>query len=90
LFLQNDAETQGSAGIKILKAKGHELKLQIDTTQCSLEPVLVAVMRNEHIIDMTIADPPMEEIIAMMYRQAESEGAEKSLIVGEHQLDALF
>jgi len=52
-----------------LKAKGHGLKLAIDTSRTPLEPVIAAVMQHCHILDMTISDPPMEEIIATIYGQ---------------------
>ena len=54
-------------GIKVLKAKGHGLKLEIDTARCPLEPNIAAIMQHCHILDMTISDPPMEEIIARIY-----------------------
>ncbi len=54
-------------GIKVLKAKGHGLKLEIDTARCPLEPIIAAIMQHCHILDMTISDPPMEEIIARIY-----------------------
>ncbi len=63
-------EIQDSEGVQVLKAKGHGLKLAIDTSRVPLEPVLAAVMQHCHILDMTISDPPMEEIIATIYGQA--------------------
>jgi ABC-2 type transport system ATP-binding protein len=54
-------------GIQVLKAKGHGLKIEIDTSRCPLEPVIAAIMERSHILDMNIADPPMEEIIARIY-----------------------
>ena len=54
-------------GIQIMKARGHGLKLEIDTSRCPLEPIIAAVMQHCHILDMTIADPPMEKIIARIY-----------------------
>ncbi len=56
-------------GITVLKAKGHGLKLEIDTALCPLEPIIAAIMQHCHILDMTIADPPMEEIIAKIYSE---------------------
>ena len=50
-----------------MKARGHGLKLEIDTSRCPLEPIIAAVMQHCHILDMTIADPPMEKIIARIY-----------------------
>jgi len=32
-----------------------------------LEPIIAAIMQHCHILDMTISDPPMEEIIAKIY-----------------------
>jgi ABC-2 type transport system ATP-binding protein len=55
--------------VQVLKAKGHGLKLAIDTARTPLEPVIAAVMQHCHILDMTISDPPMEEIIAAIYGQ---------------------
>src|SRR5438067_821782 len=60
-------EMQETEGVGVLKAKGHGLKLEIDTSRCPLEPVIAAIMEYCHIIDMTISDPPMEEIIAKIY-----------------------
>ncbi len=60
-------ELLDSTGVQVLKAKGHGLKLAIDTAQAPLEPVIAAIMQHCHILDMTIADPPMEEIIADIY-----------------------
>src|SRR5437868_2128934 len=60
-------ELLDTQGVQILKAKGHGLKLDIDTSRCPLEPIIAAVMQHCHILDMTIADPPMEKIIARIY-----------------------
>ncbi|HEU5199646.1 MAG TPA: ATP-binding cassette domain-containing protein [Ktedonobacterales bacterium] len=67
------AERSGEAGIRVLKAGGHGLKLEIDTARSPLEPVIAAIMQQGRIQDMTIADPPMEEIIALIYRQVASQ-----------------
>lgn len=67
-------EIQATEGVQVLKAKGHGLKLEIDTSLCPLEPVIAAVMQHCHILDMTISDPPMEEIIATIYGRERQEG----------------
>jgi ABC-2 type transport system ATP-binding protein len=67
-------ELLDTEGVQVLKAKGHGLKLAIDTSRTPLEPVIAAVMQHSHILDMTISDPPMEEIIATIYRQEGREG----------------
>ena len=66
-------EITDDAGIKVLKASGHGLKLEIDTALSPLEPIIAAVMQHGHVVDMTISDPPMEEIIATIYGQKEGE-----------------
>lgn len=60
-------ELLDAAGVQVLKAKGHGLKLTIDTEQTPLQPVIAAIMQQYHILDMTISDPLMEEIIADIY-----------------------
>jgi len=60
-------EMQETEGVQVLKVKGHGLKLEIDTSRAPLEPIIAAIMQHCHILDMTIADPPMEEIIAKIY-----------------------
>lgn len=62
-------ELHATEAVQVLKAKGHGLKLEIDTSRAPLEPILAAVMQACHILDMTISDPPMEEIIATIYCQ---------------------
>jgi ABC-2 type transport system ATP-binding protein len=64
-------EIQDTEGIQVLKAKEHGLKLAIDTLCSPLEPMIAAIMQHCHILDMTISDPPMEEIIAAIYGQVE-------------------
>ena len=68
-------ELLDTEGVRVLKAKDYGLKLAIDTSRTPLEPVIAAVMQHSHILDMTISDPPMEEIIATIYRQ---EGRERT------------
>ncbi|GHO91856.1 ABC transporter ATP-binding protein [Reticulibacter mediterranei] len=71
---------RNKTGIQVLKAQGRSLKLEVDTSECPLEPVIAAIMQRCHILDMTIADPPMEEIIAAIY-------GEKSKVEHEDEAD---
>ncbi|HVB23675.1 MAG TPA: ATP-binding cassette domain-containing protein [Ktedonobacteraceae bacterium] len=66
-------EMQETEGVQVLKVKGHGLKLEIDTSRAPLEPIIAAIMQHCHILDMTIADPPMEEIIAKIYGEGGSD-----------------
>jgi ABC-2 type transport system ATP-binding protein len=66
-------EILATEGVEVLKVKGHGLKLEIDTSRAPLEPIIAAIMQHCHILDMTIADPPMEEIIAKIYGEKGSD-----------------
>ena len=54
-------------GVDVLKARGFGVKLEVDTDTQPIERVLAA-LGSLPIADITIEDPPMEEIIAAMYR----------------------
>lgn len=79
-------EIQDTPGVRVLKAKGHGLKLEIDTTQTPLEPIIAAIIQRSHILDMTIADPPMEEIIAAIYGEKGKEGEQGTLAIEEAEV----
>jgi ABC-2 type transport system ATP-binding protein len=79
------AEGHAEAAIKVLKAQGRSLKLEIDTSLMPLEPVLVAIMQHGHIVDMTVSDPPMEEIIAALYRQTGHVSTDSPALLSEEE-----
>ncbi len=58
---------EGFEGVSVLKVKGHGVKLAVDTRQQPIEPVVSALMQRYRVLDLNIADPPMEEIIATIY-----------------------
>ena len=74
------------AGVEVLKAKGHGLKLVVDTAQTPLEPLIAGLMQRYHIMDMTIADPPMEEVIASIYNQPRQVDDEECAVESEQKL----
>lgn len=55
-------------GVAIIKARGFGLRLEVDTDRTPIESVIARLMGALPIADITIEDPPMEEIIAAMYR----------------------
>ncbi len=65
--------------IRVLKAQGHSLGLEIDTAHSPLEPIIAQLMQQSHILDMTITDPPMEEIIAAIYSTQATSSHEKTV-----------
>jgi ABC-2 type transport system ATP-binding protein len=56
-------------GVQVLKASQFGLKLEVDTEQQPIEQVMAKVIAVLPIADVTVMDPPMEEIIAQLYRE---------------------
>jgi viologen exporter family transport system ATP-binding protein len=54
-------------GVEIAKVKNNTARLEIDLDQVELETVISTIMQNNHIKDMTISNPPLDDVIAMIY-----------------------
>jgi ABC-2 type transport system ATP-binding protein len=54
-------------GVKVLKSKGYTAKLEVDLDAVALEEVIARIMRENRVQDITISNPPMEQIIALIY-----------------------
>lgn len=54
--------------LKIIKNKGYGLKLEINTRQWNLDRVIFDLMKLGKVVDITITDPPLEEIISNIYQ----------------------
>jgi len=54
-------------GVEVLKNRPYSAKLAVDLAQASLDEVVSRIMRDNHVEDITISNPPMEEIIARIY-----------------------
>jgi ABC-2 type transport system ATP-binding protein len=61
------------AGVTVLKASPHTLKLEVDTTKVSIQIVMNEVLKAGDVADITIEDPPLEEVIAHIYSQPSNE-----------------
>ncbi len=70
---------EGFEGVQVLKINGHGVKLEVDTRQQPIEPVVSALMRRYRVLDLNISDPPMEEIIAAIYQTKQAEPEEVPL-----------
>ena len=55
-------------GVRILKRKEYSVKLQVDLNAVSVEGVIQEIMRSNSILDITISNTPMEEVISMIYQ----------------------
>jgi ABC-2 type transport system ATP-binding protein len=61
------------AGADIVERLGARVKLSVDTATSSIESVLASIVGTYPIRDMTIEDPPMEEIISHIYEKRKEE-----------------
>jgi ABC-2 type transport system ATP-binding protein len=55
-------------GVEILKIGHYGVKLRFDTRKTSVEKVLSHLTGAGSVVDITISDPPLEEVIAMIYQ----------------------
>jgi ABC-2 type transport system ATP-binding protein len=56
-------------GVTVLKAAHTGVKLQVDTAVADIHQVVAQLMARHQVLDMTIEDPPMEEVIADIYQR---------------------
>ena len=62
-------------GVEVLKVGDYGVKLQFDTRQTPVESVMQRLLDAHQVVDITVNDPPMEEIIRSIY---EAPGAVES------------
>jgi ABC-2 type transport system ATP-binding protein len=55
-------------GVEVLKVGDYGVKLQFDTRETPVESVLQRLMDAHPVADITVNDPPMEEIIRSIYK----------------------
>jgi ABC-2 type transport system ATP-binding protein len=61
-------------GVQVLKVGDYGVKLQFDARQTPVESVLQRLMSARSVVDITVNDPPMEEIIRSIYEALPDEG----------------
>ncbi|MBI3893501.1 MAG: ATP-binding cassette domain-containing protein [Candidatus Wallbacteria bacterium] len=72
LRLRELADPPAVEGVRILKKKGHGLKLEVDTTAVPIERALSELFKTLSIADIVVSDPPLEEIIGAIYTGEQS------------------
>lgn len=55
-------------GVKVVKSKEFALKLELDTSKNRIEDVIRQLLEQVRVEDITISDPPLEEIISLIYQ----------------------
>jgi len=62
-------------GVRTLGRAPHRLELEVDLERTPLEAVVQSVLRATHVRDLTVTDPPMDEIVQAIYDRAPQETA---------------
>jgi len=70
LKLAEEAPPPRVPGVEVLKSSSYGLKMRVDTAAVAIEAVVAEIMARYRVADITITDPPMEEIIAAIYRES--------------------
>ncbi len=68
LVVEENSEKFSFEKGKIIHRDKHSLKIEIDTNKAEIEKLLHYALENFSIIDITINEPPMEEIIGAIYK----------------------
>jgi len=63
------------AGVEIIKAGKYGVKLRFDTGELPVDTVLARLAEKGSLVDINIADPSLEEVIAAIYQEVESDVA---------------
>ncbi|MEJ5273699.1 MAG: ABC transporter, partial [Spirochaetota bacterium] len=58
--------------INVLKQKDYSAKIEIDTKINSIKDIIDYIVENNTIIDITIDDIPLEEVISEIYNQSKN------------------
>jgi ABC-2 type transport system ATP-binding protein len=63
-------------GVTTLKATEYVVKLEVDTSILPIEQAMSAVLRAGTVADISVEDPPLEEVIAHIYGRAKRSGTD--------------
>ena len=72
---EHDIEHLGSQfaleldGVQVVKESGTGYKLVVDTEQRSIREVLDELLDHHRVADISVADPPLEDVIARIYKE---------------------
>jgi ABC-2 type transport system ATP-binding protein len=74
-------------GVKVLEHAGYSMKLEVDTEKINIDQVTAAILGVGRVIDITIEDPPLEDVIAHIYNKQGHElaGESSSLLLTEQE-----
>ncbi len=61
-------------GVRVVKREPHRLELEVDVSVTPVERLVQEVLRRGRVHDLTIEDPPMDEIVQAIYLGAQPDG----------------
>lgn len=59
-------------GVSVVARRPHRTSFEVDVDVTPVEAVVAAAIRETTVRDLTVADPPMDEIVQTIYREAEA------------------
>jgi ABC-2 type transport system ATP-binding protein len=59
-------------GVTVLEHSDTTMKLSVDTTQTPVRAVLDHLLTGTSVSDLTVVDPPLEEVIASIYERPQT------------------
>ena len=68
-YAQEVSKDYAIQGVEILKVGHYGVKLKFDTAKTSVDSVMSHLSGAGDIVDITISDPPLEEVIAKIYQE---------------------
>jgi len=87
LLVLHTVEAQCSVdlpGISVVSSQPHRLELEVDLTRLHVEQVVQHVMERARLRDLTLSDPPMEQIIRELYgRAAQNQSSNGAAVANE-------
>ncbi|GIP31221.1 ATP-binding cassette domain-containing protein [Paenibacillus sp. J2TS4] len=72
-FRRSESEALELPGVELIEREGKRLRLGIHTNVITVEEVLGYIVRHYELEDVTIEDPPMEEVISHIYERSGKE-----------------
>lgn len=71
LRLAHTAPQLAIPGVTVVKSKDVGMKLEVDAAICSIDEVIAQILRDCQVLDISISDPPLEDIIAAIYKSSD-------------------
>ena len=75
LWTEAEHITLSGAGVRVVGSGGYRTELEVDTDVVSLGAVLDAAERQTLVRDLTVEDPPLDEVIRALYAGADARSA---------------